>query len=137
MCKYKAYTVATDKGNRGDLELGKKLNREANTTVKGRTQPSKRTSSGSGFQNLNSDPQTQLNPDPEQCPPSSVADPGSWILCLFDPGSGTGFFRIPDLGSQAYIFKSLMTSFWIKITTLVIWLTISFTLSKIKLFTIS
>jgi hypothetical protein len=38
MCKYKAYTVATDKGNSGDLDLGKKLKREANTPVKGSSQ---------------------------------------------------------------------------------------------------
>jgi hypothetical protein len=25
-------------------------------------------------------------------------DPGFGIRCLFDPGSGIGFFRIPDLG---------------------------------------
>jgi hypothetical protein len=26
------------------------------------------------------------------------------------PGSGIGFFRIPDLGSQTHIFESLVTS---------------------------
>jgi hypothetical protein len=37
--------------------------------------------------------------------------PGSGI---WDPGSGIGFFRIPDLGSQTHIFESLVTTFWIK-----------------------
>jgi hypothetical protein len=33
-----------------------------------------------------------------------------------DPGSGTGFFRsrIPDPGAQTHIFKSLVTTFWVK-----------------------
>ncbi len=52
---------------------------------------------------------------------------GSGIRCLFDPwirdpvpfwpldpGSGIGFFRIPDLGSQTHIFESLVTIFWVK-----------------------
>jgi hypothetical protein len=30
-----------------------------------------------------------------------------------DPGSGIGFFRIPDLGSQTHIFDSPMTNFWV------------------------
>ena len=34
-----------------------------------------------------------------------------WIR---DPGSGIGFFRIPDPGSQTHIFESLVTIFWEK-----------------------
>jgi hypothetical protein len=47
---------------------------------------------------------------------SSVADPdpGSGAFLTLDPGSGEGFFRIPDLGSQTYIYESLMTNFWVK-----------------------
>jgi hypothetical protein len=46
---------------------------------------------------------------------------GSGIRCLFDPwiqdpGSGIGFFQIPDLGSQTHIFESLVTIFWVKIS---------------------
>ncbi len=29
-----------------------------------------------------------------------------------DPGSGIGFFRIPDLGSQTHIFASFLKNFW-------------------------
>ncbi len=29
-----------------------------------------------------------------------------------DPGSGIGFFRIPDLGSQTHILESLVTMIW-------------------------
>jgi hypothetical protein len=53
--------------------------------------------------------------------PVSVADPdpGSGIRCLFDPwirdpGSGMGFFRIPDPGSQDHILKSFLTIFLVK-----------------------
>jgi hypothetical protein len=31
---------------------------------------------------------------------TSVADPGSGAFLTLDPGSGIGFFRIPDLGSR-------------------------------------
>ncbi len=31
-----------------------------------------------------------------------------------DPGSGIGFFWIPDLGSQTHIFEGLVTIFWVK-----------------------
>jgi hypothetical protein len=36
------------------------------------------------------------------CPICSVAslDPGSGAFLTLDPGSGIGFFRIPDLGSR-------------------------------------
>jgi hypothetical protein len=49
----------------------------------------------------------------------AVPDPGSGIRCLFDPwirdpGSGIGFFRISDPGSQNHIFESLVTIFCIK-----------------------
>jgi hypothetical protein len=66
----------------------------------------------------------QVSKDPQQrcernIPLLSVADPGSGIRCLFDPwirdpGSGIGFFRIPDYGSQTQIFESLVTIFWVK-----------------------
>jgi hypothetical protein len=42
-----------------------------------------------------------------------IRDPGSGAWPL-DPGSGIGFFRIPDLGSQTHIFESLMTIFWVE-----------------------
>ncbi len=39
-------------------------------------------------------------------------DPVSlWPL---DPGSGMGLFRISDPGSQTHIFESLVTTFWVK-----------------------
>ncbi len=43
--------------------------------------------------------------------PSSVADPGSGIRCLFDPWTRfrvrkIGFFRISDPGSQPHIFRA-------------------------------
>jgi hypothetical protein len=48
----------------------------------------------------------------------SVADPGSGISGAFlTPGSGIRnrfFFGIPDLGSQTYIFESLMTIFGVE-----------------------
>jgi hypothetical protein len=57
-------------------------------------------------------------PFSSQIPPkkSSVADPypGSGAFLTLDPGSGIGFFRIPDLGSQTHIFESLVTIFWVK-----------------------
>jgi hypothetical protein len=40
----------------------------------------------------------------------SVVDP--------DPGSGTGWFRIPDLGSQTHIFENLVTIFSVKSSVL-------------------
>ncbi len=36
------------------------------------------------------------------------------ISCVADPDPGSGAFLIPDLGSQAHIFESLMTIFLIK-----------------------
>jgi hypothetical protein len=43
----------------------------------------------------------------------SVADPGS---CAFlTPGSGIGFFRISDPGSQTHIFESLVSICWEKV----------------------
>jgi hypothetical protein len=41
-------------------------------------------------------------------------NPGNW--CLFDPGSGKAFFRIPDPGSQTHIFGSSVTNLWVKST---------------------
>ncbi len=41
----------------------------------------------------------------------SVADTGSVPFCPLYPESRTGFFRIPDLGSQTQIFESLATIF--------------------------
>ncbi len=37
-----------------------------------------------------------------------------------DPGSGIGFFQIPDLGSQTHIIESLVTIFWIK-CSIILW----------------
>jgi hypothetical protein len=55
------------------------------------------------------------------CMQFSVADPGFGIQCLFDPwirdpGTGIGFFRIPDLWSRIPnpYFESLVTFFWVK-----------------------
>jgi hypothetical protein len=41
---------------------------------------------------------------------------GSGIRSLLtpDPGSEIGFFQIPDIGSQTYIFESLVTIFGVK-----------------------
>jgi hypothetical protein len=52
---------------------------------------------------------------------NGVADPGSKIWGLFDPwirdpGSGIGFFWIPDYGLQTHIFESLVTIFEVKST---------------------
>jgi hypothetical protein len=58
--------------------------------------------------------------DPEHCQlfSSSVADPdpGFGAFLPLDPGSGIGFFRIPDLESQTHIFESLyvVTTFQVK-----------------------
>jgi hypothetical protein len=41
---------------------------------------------------------------------------GSRIRCLFAPGSGKGFFRIPDPGSPAHISWSSVKKFWLKST---------------------
>jgi hypothetical protein len=41
-------------------------------------------------------------------------DPGSGAFLTPGPGSGIGFFRVPDLGSQTHIFKSLVINFWVK-----------------------
>ncbi len=41
----------------------------------------------------------------------SVADPDPGSGAFLTPGSGIGFFRIPDLGSQTHAFESLMTIF--------------------------
>ncbi len=40
----------------------------------------------------------------------SVADPDPESGSFFDPGSGIGFFRIPDPGYQTHIFDSLLTN---------------------------
>ncbi len=40
-----------------------------------------------------------------------IRDLGSGVGCFFTPGSGIGFFRIPDPGSQDHIFKSFLTIF--------------------------
>jgi hypothetical protein len=45
---------------------------------------------------------------------SSVADPDPGSGAFLTPGSGIGFFRIPDLGSQPHIFENLLTIFWVK-----------------------
>ncbi len=39
-----------------------------------------------------------------------------------DPGSGIGFFRIPDLdpGSQTHTFENLVTTFWAK-SSIILW----------------
>jgi len=39
---------------------------------------------------------------------------GPWIWCLLTPGSGIGFFRVPELGSPTHILESLVTIFWVK-----------------------
>jgi hypothetical protein len=44
----------------------------------------------------------------------SVADPDPGSGAFLTPGSGIGFFRILDLGSQTPIFESLVTIFWVK-----------------------
>ncbi len=69
---------------------------------------------------------------------SSVADPGSGAFLTLDPGSGIGFSRISDPGSQPHIFNSLMTSVWVKSTIILSVLAkkISFSVKKRKLFTI-
>jgi hypothetical protein len=68
----------------------------------------------------------------------SVAAPEFDAFLPLDPGSGKGFFRIPDLGSQTHIFDSLMTNFKVKSTiSLVFWLEkFSYPVQNIKLFTI-
>ncbi len=43
-------------------------------------------------------------------------DPRTCAFLTLDPGSGIGFFRIPDPGNQTHIFDSLMTNFWVKST---------------------
>ncbi len=58
---------------------------------------------------------------------SQCCGSGSGIRCLFgpwirDPGSGIGFFRIPELGSRIprpYFFKSFLTIFLIKSSIIV------------------
>ncbi len=52
----------------------------------------------------------------------SVADPdpGSGIRCFLTPGSGIGFFRISDPGSQDHIFKSFLTVFLVK-SSITLW----------------
>jgi hypothetical protein len=45
---------------------------------------------------------------------NSVADPDPGSGAFLTPGSGIGFFRIPDLGSQIHIFESLLTIFRVK-----------------------
>jgi hypothetical protein len=41
----------------------------------------------------------------------SVADPDPGSSAFLTPGSGIGFFRISDPGSQTHIFESLVTIF--------------------------
>jgi hypothetical protein len=45
---------------------------------------------------------------------TSVADPDPGSGAFLTPGSGRGFFRISDPGSQTHIFEGLVTSFWVK-----------------------
>jgi hypothetical protein len=45
---------------------------------------------------------------------SSVADQDPGSGAFLTPGSGMGFFRIPDLGSQDHILKSFLTIFLVK-----------------------
>ena len=56
-----------------------------------------------------------------------IRDPGLGAFWPLDPGSGIGFFRIPnpgsripDPGSQNHIFKSLVTKFWGK-GSIILW----------------
>ncbi len=37
-----------------------------------------------------------------------------------NPGSGIGFFQIPDLGSQTHMFESLVTIIWVK-SYIILW----------------
>ncbi len=41
-------------------------------------------------------------------------DPGPGSGAFLTPGSGIGFFRIPNLGFQTHIFESLLTIFWVR-----------------------
>jgi hypothetical protein len=51
----------------------------------------------------------------DQSPPNGEKQCcGSGSSAFLTPGSGIGFFRIPDLGSQTHIFKSLVTIFRVK-----------------------
>ncbi len=51
-------------------------------------------------------------------PVSRIRDPVPfWPL---DPGSGMGFFRIPDLGSQDHILQSFLTIFLVK-SSIILW----------------
>jgi hypothetical protein len=65
---------------------------------------------------------------------------GSGSGAFLTPGSGSriGFFRMPDLGSrsQAHIFESLMTIFWVKSSKILFKLVkkIFFASSKIEYF---
>ncbi len=65
-----------------------------------------------------SNKQKSLDPDPD--PLVIGTDPRIWIhirtkmQCCGSPGSGMGFFRIPDLGSQTHSFESLVTMVWVK-----------------------
>jgi hypothetical protein len=43
---------------------------------------------------------------------SSIADPGSGAFLIPGSGSGMGFSRISDPGSQTHNFESLVTIFW-------------------------
>jgi hypothetical protein len=45
---------------------------------------------------------------------SSIADTDPGSGAFFSPGSGIGFYRIPDLGSPTHISESLGTIFWVK-----------------------
>ncbi len=65
---------------------------------------------------------------------ASVADPGSGAFLTPDPGSGIGFFQIPDLGSQTHIFEGLVTNFWEKTSIILgkLGQIFYFSISKIK-----
>jgi hypothetical protein len=56
------------------------------------------------------------------CEKFSVADPDPGSGAFFTPGSGIDFFQFPDLGSLprnvTLISVSLVTIFWVKITTM-------------------
>ncbi len=49
-----------------------------------------------------------------------IRDPGPFWPLDPDPGSGIGFFRIPDPRSQTHIFESLTTNFWVK-SSIILW----------------
>jgi hypothetical protein len=66
--------------------------------------------------------------------PASVADPDPGSGAFLTPGSGIGFFRIPNLGSQTHIFEGLVTIFWVKTSIILgkLGQIFFFSISKIK-----